>query len=367
MNLFQRLAARKKLMDAFRLINDKQTPIIHDVAHSAKHAKYTFTLPRGYNPKLLHDKFFILQQFFGANIELTGEIKTFQLTVHTGGLPSEVKYRLNDWLPVINGMDIPVIAGVDMYGKKIAFDMKEAPHLLLTGLTGSGKSSALRAILTTLMLTKTPDEVRFMLFDMKLSEFGLFRNMPHVDTLAFEETAIEQALREVSKEMRRRGALLAQYDVPHVKDLPFKLPALIVCVDEVGLLRDNKKAMAMIEDISSIGRSLFVFTVLSMQRGDSKLLGGRLKLNLTVRMSGRQADAVNANIAGTPGAELIKLTERGKMILAHDTLQTIQTPFLPFEDGKQLLAPIKKVKPTAAEKIDTPAKPEFNFGTLKEV
>lgn len=172
MNLFQRLAARKKLVDAFRLISD-YTPIIRHVMFSTKKDRYIFTLPTGMNPKLLQDKMYIFQQTFGNNIELNGDTKNFELTVHKKELPSAVKYRFADWQQLIKDMTVPIIIGMGQNGERIAYDMSVQPHLLASGETGSGKSSLLRAILTTLILAKQPEEVQLILGDLKLSEFGV--------------------------------------------------------------------------------------------------------------------------------------------------------------------------------------------------
>lgn len=365
MNLFQRLAARKKLVDAFRLISD-YTPIIRHVMFSTKKDRYIFTLPTGMNPKLLQDKMYIFQQTFGNNIELNGDTKNFELTVHKKELPSAVKYRFADWQQLIKDMTVPIIIGMGQNGERIAYDMSVQPHLLASGETGSGKSSLLRAILTTLILAKQPEEVQLILGDLKLSEFGVFRNLPHVQGVHFEVDALEAALMKVKVEMKKRGRMLEQADVPHIKDLPEPPPYLIVAIDEVALLRKEKNLIGIIEDISSIGRSLGVLLMLSMQRPDSGVLDGRLKNNLTVRISGRQSNEINAKVAGVEGAEKIRLKESGRMILAGDTLQKVQTPWVSFEETKRLLSPLKQTGRKRKEVFDAEPEPaqQFSFGLL---
>lgn len=101
--------------------------------------------------------------------------------------------------------------------------------------------------------------------------------------------------------------------------------------------------MDILEEISSIGRSLGVFVILSMQRGDSKLLDGKLKVNLTVRMGFKTADKINSQIIGVEGAE--KLEHLGRMILkVNSKSQEIQSPFLQNDQAKLLLKDYKEAK-----------------------
>jgi len=95
----------------------------------------------------------------------------------------------------------------------------------------------------------------------------------------------------------------------------------------VVLLKKETDVMDILEEISSIGRSLGVFLILSMQRPDSKLLDGKLKVNLTVRMGFKTADKTNSRIIGTPGSE--KLNTPGRMVLKiNSDLQEVQSPEL---------------------------------------
>ncbi|MFP3488683.1 DNA translocase FtsK, partial [Staphylococcus sp. SIMBA_130] len=119
-------------------------------------------------------------------------------------------------------------------------------------------------------------------------------------------------LKKIKSEMTRRGDKLDAAGVNSIDQLKEKLPYIIICVDEVRLLKKETDVMDILEEISSIGRSLGIFIILSMQRPDSKLLEGALKVNCTVRMGFKTADAINSKVIGTPGAEKIKIP--GRMI-----------------------------------------------------
>lgn len=361
MTLFAQYRARKRFVYAFRMLTDR-VPRINSVYIGESEMSYVFTLPNGINPELLHDKIFVFKQVFCENVELTGNSKRFKLTVYRKGLPSKVTYKLTEWKDEIADMDLPFIVGRNQQGKAVAFDMAVQPHVALTGSTGSGKSSLLRAVLTTQMLTLAPEKVRFILGDLKRSEFGLFRNVAHVDGVYVEPAGLLLALRGVKVEMARRGDLLDKHEATHISELAENLNYIVVCVDEVALLRTEKESMSIIEDISSIGRSLGVLLILSMQRADSKLMEGRLKNNLTVRISGRQSDKINAKVAGVPGAELIKASEKGRMVYMREQPEQVQAPWLDYEEAKRLLKPLKFALPAAVIEQQ-----EFTFGQLEEV
>ncbi len=336
-NLFEGLKLRRKLVKAVRLAVAVD-PKIYYVSNT----KLIFAVPHGTDPTKLLANAYIFRQIFGSEAELDGDLKRFDLTIPARPLPAKLTYSFEDWQDVCSDASIPVICGVDALGKHITFDMSERPHSLISGETGAGKSSLLRAILTTLILSKKPDQVRLLLGDLKRSEFGLFRNLPHVDSVCVEKTDLARELGEVNRELDRRGRLLDDAGVTHISELDTPLPYIIVCIDEVALLKREKRIMAIIERISAVGRSLGVLLILSMQRPDAKTLDGALKNNLTVRISGRQSNLTNANVAGVPGAELIKQSERGRMIIALEGVyKRIQAPWLAYKDARILLDPLR--------------------------
>ncbi|AZV44085.1 FtsK/SpoIIIE domain-containing protein [Peribacillus asahii] len=373
MSLFAQYKARKQFVYVFRLITDK-IPRIHSVSISTNETRYSFTIPTGTNPEILLDKIYVFKQVLSSeNIEIEGDSKRLTLTVYRKGLPKLVKYSLRDWKPIVAGMSLPFIVRSNRHGELIAFDMAKNPHALLSGFTGLGKSSLLRAVLTTQMLTMKPESIRYILGDLKRSEFRLFRNHSHVDSVHVEPASLSLALKRVKAEMQRRGNLLDKHEVTHFSELSEPLPWFVVAIDEVALLRQEKDCMAIIEDISSIGRSLGVLLILSMQRPDATILQGRLKNNLTVRISGRQSDKINAKVAGVPGAELIKPSEKGRMIYVLDKPEEVQAPWLEYNGAKRLLQPFKRYDVVPNEEIQLantksvsyPAK-EFTFGLLDE-
>jgi S-DNA-T family DNA segregation ATPase FtsK/SpoIIIE len=296
--------------------------------------EYTFTLPIGVDPERLHKHFWVFEQGFGPHIDIEGDSSMFTMKVFNKGI-SQFAYNVSD-IP-LEGLHLPIVVGKSRSGWEV-YDMVENPHLLIAGETGSGKSTQLRAIISTLILTKRTDELQLYLADLKRSEFHVFKGVPHVKNVVVDKDDLQEVLDRISMEMKRRGDLCDEYEVSHVTDLPFKIPYIILAIDEVALLKKDKKAMPLIEEIGSIGRALGVFLIISMQRPDAKLLEGSIKNNLTVRMAFKHADDVNSRITlNASGAEDIKDEERGLMLFKHNGLKKVQGPFLSLMEAKRLL------------------------------
>jgi DNA segregation ATPase FtsK/SpoIIIE, S-DNA-T family len=351
-------------------------PKIRDIKFDYQNKTMTcyFSLPTGMDPKEIKKKEYCFHQVFGRNIEIKGEIKEYKLTVFTASLPSKLIYDYKLYSPSFKGMGIPIVAGVDLNGKLIVFDMLKNPHILIAGETGSGKSTQLRSVLSTLIQTLPPERLELYLCDLKRSEFHLFRQIKHVQGVFVTPKEILPMLSYLQKEMQTRGDKLDQHGVMHIDDLPSPLPYIVLCIDEVALLQSEKKIMELVEEISSIGRSLGVFLILSMQRPDRKVLDGKLKNNLTVRMGFKCADLINSRIIGTPGSE--KLKADGRMLLKSKDydLKEIQAPFLEPEEAKNILGPytaksnnrFKSYPPPHSDIIDLKENENGVFGVLDE-
>jgi S-DNA-T family DNA segregation ATPase FtsK/SpoIIIE len=253
----------------------------------------------------------------------------------------QFNYDPREVLPAVRGLGLPIMAGKSRHGWE-AYDMVKHPHLLISGETGSGKSVAVRAILTTITETRG-DNVELYCADLKRSEFHLFRGI--AKKVVVTPSDLLSILRKITKEMQRRGDMLDKAEEAHIDDLPNPPKHIVLAIDEVSLLRKDREIMGLIEDISSIGRALGVFLILSMQRPDSKMMDGALKNNLTVRMAFRQSDETNSRIAlGSGEAADIRLSQRGRMYMKGEDLKMIQMPYLELNEAKKLLAPRKAEK-----------------------
>lgn len=326
----------------------KRYPAILDVREKPDRIEYVFKIPNGLNPDELENKKFVFKQIFGAKHELTGDGSKYLLRVYLADTKKSYKYDYDEIKQSLNGT-IPIIAGKDMMGKFYCFDMINNPHLLIAGETGSGKSVMLRSIITTLILSNA--FVDLYLADMKRSEFHVFRNREKVKAVMTDKTQLSKCLLWIQKEMVKRGNLLDEYEVEHIKEYNKlkgveKKRYIVLCIDEVALLKKEKDLMDIIEEISCIGRALGIFLILSMQRPDSKVMEGQLKNNLTVRYAFRHSDKINSNISLGQGSQFdastIQSNESGRFFFKNEKTVLLQSPLLELKDARKLLEPYKR-------------------------
>lgn len=346
-------------------------PKVHNISSSVESVRYVFTIPNGLDPQKIEKKRFCFQQILGRNITIEGDVKKFVLHVFrsNAGLKS-YNYCYKELKPLLKEYRLPVVVGRDQFGKMIAYDMidSNSPHLLIAGETGSGKSSMVRVILSTLIQYMSPKKFHLYLGDLKNSEFHFLRRVKHVKEVCMEEIEMKIMLQKLWEKIRERRKLMEEYEVDHIdaynKINPnYQKPYILLAIDEVAMLKDEKECMATIEKISAVGRSLGVFLMLSMQRPDAKVLDGKLKLNMTVRIGFKCDSVINSNIMGTPGSEYLE--QSGQMIFKRNGLKKVQAPYLSLCKAKQIIEPYRM--PKEEKKSKKPLQKEMPlFGVLDD-
>lgn len=363
MGFFQRIKQRQVLVKAFKTAGIYKTfqtdtgerkifPKIQEIRENKKTIKYVFTLPIGVNPDLLKKNFFVFEQVFGKQIKLDGDVKTFVLSIRKPkeeGEKDELEYNVDDIQKAVTKAKLPIICGVNQAGEYKTLDLTKEPHILIAGETGSGKSTQLRSILTTLIMTKKPSELELYLGDCKKSEFHIFRKVDHVKSLYSQAKDIKRMLKHIKKELEERSDLTEVFEVGHVDDLPkeHKRPYIIVCIDEFVLLRKDEEIMEILIDIVCVGRTLGVFAILAMQRPNAKTLDTTIRSQCTVAMGFQLRDKIESAMVNTPGAE--KIADSGYFIMNADKIYDLQAPYLTLEKAKELLNPFYVMKQPAKE------------------
>lgn len=263
--------------DLFKKLGDYEIyPSLLRMEQKPNKLTFVFSVPKGLNPEEFNKKAYVFKQYFGQYISLNVNEARAIFKVYPKGLPTKFTYNYEKITESIKGLKLPIVAGQSLEGDIHSFDLVKHPHILISGETGSGKSSEIRSILTTLIKLKSPKQLKLILGDLKRSKLHLFKNIEHVESVCHSADDLRPYLKKVKKEMIKRGNKLDENEVNSIDELKEKLPYIVVCIDEVVLLKKEKDIMDILEEISSIGRSLVVFIILSMQRPDAKLLDGKL-------------------------------------------------------------------------------------------
>jgi S-DNA-T family DNA segregation ATPase FtsK/SpoIIIE len=214
---------------------------------------------------------------------------------------------------------VPLGTGAD--GAPVGLDLvRDGPHLLVAGTTGSGKSELLQALVLGLALTRSPADLALVLVDFKGgASLGACPGLPHVvgQVTDLEPGLAARALAGLRAELRRRERVLAARGVPDVAALPRGvLPRLVVVIDEFRALADDlPEFLPALLRVAAQGRSLGVHLVLATQRPGGAV-GPDLRANVSARIALRVTDPLESrDVLDDPAAARIPVTAPGRAVL----------------------------------------------------
>ena len=220
------------------------------------------------------------------------------------------------------------IVGVDITGKPVVQTFEETPHLLIAGVTGSGKSVFLNSLIVHLLLHFKPSELRLLLVDAKRLELSLYEPVPHLACpVVVDVDTLETVLEQLIIEMEERYEIIGRYGLRSLTEYiemckrENKEPDLcysVVIIDELAefLLTGTDRMEKMLIRIAKMSRAVGIYLVLATQRPTANIISSNIKENFDMRISFRLPTKVDSRvILDENGAEA--LLQRGDMLFKH--------------------------------------------------
>lgn len=232
------------------------------------------------------------------------------------------------------GMALPLELGVTVNGVARAIDLAKAPHLLIAGQTGSGKSVCINSLLCSLLRNVSLNDFELMLVDPKGVELNDYQKMPNCinGKILVEPNESLDGLRWLVTEMERRYAVLTKYGHRNIKsynewvktqpigvDCVEKMRYVVCVVDEFAdlMMTAGAEPTTIVQRLAQKSRAVGIHLVLATQRPSVKVVTGDLKANLPCRIAFKVSSATDSvTILGHGGAE--NLLGMGDMILSNN-------------------------------------------------
>ncbi len=266
---------------------------------------------------------------------------------------------------------IPLLLGKDAAGDAMVEDLTKMPHLLIAGSTGSGKSVCINSIIASILMTKSPEDLKMILVDPKMVELSSFEEIPHLLTPVITDMKkAPAALDWLVRKMDQRYELLSKAGVRHIDDYnalskkeqferltekmsheeadeaPEHLPYIVVIVDEFAdlMMTAAKEVENSITRLAQKSRAVGIHVILATQRPSVNVITGLIKANLPTRISFMVASKVDSRtILDRNGAE--KLLGQGDMLYVGpgtSELTRAQSTYISDKEIRKIVKFLKK-------------------------
>ena len=239
----------------------------------------------------------------------------------------------------VDKMKIPLFLGKDVCGNPLVVDLATMPHLLIAGRTGTGKSVCLNAIITSMLMTRRPDEVRMLLIDPKMVELSGYGRLPHLmHPVVTDMRKAEAILAWAVDKMEERYSLLAKVGVRNISSynkldrqqlidrlqpaneqeeqaIPSRLPFIVIVADEMAdlMMTAGKEVEQHIIRLAQKSRAVGIHLILATQKPTVDVITGLIKSNLPARISFQVASRTDSRVVlDEMGAD--KLLGNGDML-----------------------------------------------------
>ena len=245
---------------------------------------------------------------------------------------------------------IPVGLGKDIAGKAVVTDLAKMPHLLVAGSTGSGKSVCVNTLISSILFSRKPEEVKLILIDPKMVELSIYNGIPHlmvpvVTDMKKAAAVLRWAVREMEARYRTMATVGARnisgYNEQHPKTA---MPLVLIIIDELAdLMITAPDVEEAINRLAAKARAAGIHMVLATQRPSVNVITGTIKANVPSRISFAVATQIDSRtILDMAGAE--KLLGKGDMLFnpigANKPIR-IQGAFISDEEVEELVNFVK--------------------------
>ena len=233
-----------------------------------------------------------------------------------------------------DGQSIPLALGKNTSGDIRVLDLAKAPHLLIAGATGAGKSVCINTIVMSMVFRLSPEELQLILVDPKVVELTAYQELPHLIAPVITDTKkVPSMLKWVVAEMKRRYKILASVGarniaafnsrpISPVKELdedgepiPEKFPFMVVIIDELAdiMMTAGADVETALAQIAQLSRAVGIHTIIATQRPSVNVITGIIKANYPTRIAFQVSSQVDSRtIIDGKGAE--QLLGRGDML-----------------------------------------------------
>lgn len=250
---------------------------------------------------------------------------------------------------------LKIALGMDAYGAPLILDLQSAPHLLIAGTTGSGKSVSLHSIVTSLLYAHTSRSLQLVLIDPKQIELTEYEGIPHLlSPVARNSGDSMRAIRNILNIINDRYKVLNTMGVRGIKEynnaqergLNPRLPYITVIIDEFAdLMMTSKKSVEdAIVRISQLGRAAGVHLIIATQRPTVNVVTGLIKANIQARLCYRVSSKIDSRVMlDANGAEVL-LGKGDGLLRSYDSnsLSRMQGAFVSQQEVERVVAHVKQ-------------------------
>tara|TARA_B100001758_G_scaffold32871_1_gene24098 strand:+ start:6411 stop:8522 length:2112 start_codon:yes stop_codon:yes gene_type:complete len=246
--------------------------------------------------------------------------------------------------------------GKDISGIPLFTDLKTAPHLMIAGTTGSGKSVFLHSIITSMLYKATPKQLKFIMIDPKMLELSGYEDIPHLlHPVVTNPKKASAALKWAVKEMETRYKLLSDIGVRDIDSYNKKidtetesLPFIVIIIDELADLMfvAPNEIKESITRLSQMARAAGIHLIVASQRPSADVVAGLIKANFPARISFAVSSKIDSRIIlDASGAE--ELLGKGDMLLLQppNNLIRIQGSIISDKERNNISSYLKEQAP----------------------